>query len=118
MLKVLEAKERSFGRSGSGGEAAVLMEDGDLAVHADMNLNAGAGPGGAPGIRFELDAMVADPDGVVGRDETLEPEREDGAGIESTGELAVRAAPLSGFDRKSPVEGLEEGTEESLSRFR
>jgi len=107
---LFETEKRGLRGRRPGGEASVLEVDSDVAVHTDLNLDAGAGVGDPMRIGLELDALVADPDGVVRCDDAFEPEREQGVEVGGAVEFAKRATGFRGLWRLSRKLCLKSGS--------
>src|SRR5687767_7620223 len=65
------------------GQEALLVVDGDAAIHADLDLDLRLGVAGAPAVGKQLEALAFALDGVVRGDGALELEAEDLLGPEA-----------------------------------
>ncbi len=102
----------SGGRRGL--EATLAGIDGQRAIHANVELDPSACITDAMGVGFQLDAVIGQRDGVVGRDDAIELKDKHGVRIKGSRQITKGGAGLGGRDCESFVEVGEKGIEECL----
>ncbi len=100
------------------GQTAPLVIDRDVAIHADVDLNASSSVGDPSRVGLELEVVIADADGVVGCNGPIELEGKQGIRIDGAGQFAIGRSRFGGLDPEALIKARQKLIQDLLGLLR